>query len=78
MEWWDRAAPGRALRRGAVARICNDRKGVILTLLVILILLALIFGVGAVLKGILWVLVIAAALVIAAIYLGYRRFRGSS
>ena len=49
-----------------------------MTLLVILILLALIFGVGAVLKGILWVLVIAAALVIAAIYVGYRKFKGSS
>jgi 4-hydroxybenzoate polyprenyltransferase len=45
--------------------------------LVILILLALISGVGAVVKGILWVLAIPAALVIAAVYAGYRKLKGS-
>ena len=49
-----------------------------MALLVILILLALIFGVGAVIKGILWVLLIAAVLVIAAIYVGYRKLKAST
>lgn len=49
-----------------------------MTVLVILILLGLAFGVGAVVKGILWVLAIAAALVALAIYLGYRKLRGST
>lgn len=44
-----------------------------MALLIILILLALAFGIGAVIKGILWVLVIAAALVAAAVYVGYRK-----
>lgn len=43
-------------------------------LLVVLVVLALIFGVGAVIKGILWVLLIAAALVAIAIYVAYRKF----
>ncbi len=49
-----------------------------MAVLVILILLALIFGVGAVVKGILWVLAIAAALVIAAVYVGYRKLKRSA
>lgn len=49
-----------------------------MALLVILILLALIFGVGAVIKGILWVLLIAAVLVVAAIYVGYRKLTRST
>jgi hypothetical protein len=45
-------------------------------LLIILILLALIFGVGAVVKGILWVLLVAAVLVVAAAFVGYRKLKG--
>lgn len=46
-----------------------------MALLVILVVLALIFGVGAVVKGILWILLVAALLVAAAIYVGYRKLR---
>lgn len=46
-------------------------------LLAALVLLALIFGIGAVIKGILWVLFIAAALVAVAIYVAYRKFKTS-
>lgn len=47
-----------------------------MALLIILILLALIFGVGAVVKGILWVLLVAAVLVVAAAFVGYRKLKG--
>jgi hypothetical protein len=43
-------------------------------LLIILILLALVFGVGAVIEGLAWMFLIVAALVIAAIVLGFRSF----
>ena len=49
-----------------------------MTALVVLLVLALIFGVGAVIKGILWVLAIAAALVVVAVWAGYRKLKGSS
>ena len=49
-----------------------------MTALVVLLVLALIFGVGAVIKGILWVLAIAAALVVVTVWVGYRKLKGSS
>lgn len=52
------------------------REGAAEALLIILILLALIFGVGAVVKGILWVLLVAAVLVVAAAFVGYRKLKG--
>lgn len=47
-----------------------------MTLVVVLVILALIFGVGAVLEGIAWVLLISAVLIVAAIWFGWRRVRG--
>lgn len=44
-------------------------------LLVILILLALVFGVGAVLEGVLWALLIGLALVGLAAWVGWRKLR---
>ncbi len=44
-------------------------------LLVILVLLALIFGVGAVLEGIAWALLIGIVLLAVAAWLGWQKFR---
>lgn len=44
-----------------------------MVILVLLVLLSLAFGVGAVIKGVLWVLLIAALLLAAAAYVGYRK-----
>lgn len=44
--------------------------------LVVLVLLALVFGVGAVLEGIAWALLISVAVLVAAVWLGWRRLRG--
>lgn len=46
-----------------------------MTLLVILLLLMLVFGVGAVLEGLAWMFVIALAFLAAAAFAGYRWFR---
>jgi hypothetical protein len=46
-----------------------------MTVLVILLLLALIFGVGAVIEGLLWAFLIGFALLIAAIWFGWSRLR---
>lgn len=46
-----------------------------MTVLVILLILALIFGVGAVIEGVLWVLLISAVLVIAAAWWGWTKLR---
>lgn len=46
------------------------------TRVVVLVILAVIFGVGAVLEGVAWVLLIAAALTAAAIWFGWGRVRG--
>lgn len=43
--------------------------------LVILIILAVIFGVGSVLEGIAWGFLIVAALLVAAIWLGVKKVR---
>lgn len=45
-------------------------------ILVLLVVLALIFGVGAVLEGILWALLISIALLAVAIWFGWSKVRG--
>lgn len=45
-----------------------------MTILVVLLLLALIFGVGSVLEGIAWGFLIVVALLVAAAYFGFRKF----
>ena len=47
-----------------------------MTIVLVLVVLALIFGVGAVLEGIAWVLLISLALVAAALWFGWRKLRG--
>lgn len=44
-----------------------------MTLLVILLILALIFGVGSVLEGLVWGFVIVALLLVAAAFTGYKK-----
>ena len=47
-----------------------------MTILIVLIVLALIFfGVGAVVEGLFWMLVIGFALVVAALWYGWSKFR---
>lgn len=49
-----------------------------MTVLIILLVLALIFGVGAVIEGLLWMLLIGVVLLVAAIWFGWSRFRRAS
>lgn len=46
-----------------------------MTVLIILLLLALIFGIGAVIEGLLWMFLIGFALLVAAIWFGWSRVR---
>jgi hypothetical protein len=46
-----------------------------MAVLVILVLLALVFGVGAVIEGLFWLFVIGLALLVAAVWFGWSRFR---
>lgn len=46
-----------------------------MTVLVILIVLAVIFGIGAVIEGLLWMFLIGAALLVAAIWFGWSKLR---
>lgn len=46
-----------------------------MTVLVILLLLALVFGVGAVIEGLLWMLLVVLALLVAAALFGWWKFR---
>ena len=43
---------------------------------VILVILALVFGIGALLEGILWALLIGVVLLVAAAWLGWQKLRG--
>ena len=43
--------------------------------LVILVILAIIFGIGAVVEGLLWMFLIGLALLVAAIWFGWSRLR---
>ncbi|MFP5322857.1 MAG: hypothetical protein ACLGIC_13575 [Acidimicrobiia bacterium] len=47
-----------------------------MTVLVILVILALIFGVGAVLEGLAWAVLISLALLTAAAWYGFTKLRG--
>jgi hypothetical protein len=49
-----------------------------MTVLVILLLLALVFGIGAVLEGLLWMFLIGLALVVAAAVFGWSKFSGAT
>jgi hypothetical protein len=49
-----------------------------MTVLIILIVLALIFGVGAVIEGLFWMFLIGFALVVAAAWFGWTRLRRST
>jgi hypothetical protein len=44
-------------------------------LAIVLLILALIFGIGAVVKGVLWVLLVAAVLLVIGVYVGVRKVR---
>jgi TRAP-type mannitol/chloroaromatic compound transport system permease large subunit len=49
-----------------------------MTLLVVLLVLAVVFGAGAVLEGLAWAVLIALVLVAAAAWLGWKRVRNAS
>ena len=49
-----------------------------MTVLIILIVLALLFGLGAVIEGLLWMLLIGIVLVVAAGWYGWTKFRGTT
>ena len=49
-----------------------------MTLLVVLVVLAIVFGVGAVVEGLAWALLIALVLVAAAAWFGWRKLRGAA
>jgi hypothetical protein len=49
-----------------------------MTILVILLILALIFGVGAVLEGLAWMFLIVLVLLLAAGWWGWTKVRGAS
>lgn len=46
-----------------------------MTVLIVLLVLALLFGVGAVIEGLLWLFLIGLALVVAAVWFGWSRLR---
>lgn len=48
-----------------------------MVVLVILVILALAFGIGAVLEGLLWLFLIGLALLIAAAWFGWSKFRSA-
>ena len=65
---------------GRPSRACFDAGhtgygSVMTALLVLLIVLALVFGIGAVLEGLAWLLLIAVALLVAAAWFGWSRVR---
>ncbi|CAN5817265.1 hypothetical protein BH24ACT3_BH24ACT3_19550 [soil metagenome] len=47
-----------------------------MTVLVILIVLALLFGAGAVIEGLAWLFIISVVLIAAAVFFGYRALAG--
>jgi len=49
-----------------------------MTLLVVLIVLAALFGVGAVLEGLAWAFLIAVALIAAAAWFGWKKIRSDT
>ena len=49
-----------------------------MVLLIILVMLAVIFGIGAVVEGLLWMFLIGLALLVAAVWFGWSRLRRNS
>lgn len=49
-----------------------------MTVLLVLLVLAVVFGVGAVLEGLAWALLIAIVLLVAAAWFGWQKLRGAS
>lgn len=49
-----------------------------MALLVVLLLAALVFGVGAVLEGLAWLFLVTVVLLVAAAWWGWRKFRSVS
>ena len=47
----------------------------VMTILVILVVLAVVFGIGAVIEGLLWMFLIGVALLVAATWFGWSRIR---
>jgi hypothetical protein len=47
----------------------------VVAVLVVLLILALLFGVGAVLEGLAWLLLISLVLFVAALWFGWRKLR---
>jgi hypothetical protein len=46
-------------------------------IVIVLIILALLFGVGAILEGLLWAILISFVLVVAAAWFGFNKVRGA-
>ena len=61
---------GRGVGRGRDGHVPDGR--CVVTVLVILLILAVIFGVGAVIEGLLWMFLIGVALLLAAAFFGWR------
>lgn len=55
-----------------------DGYGLTMTILVILVILALLFGVGAVLEGLAWAILISLVLLAAAAWWGWTKVRGAA
>lgn len=49
-----------------------------MAILIILVILAVIFGIGAVLEGLLWMFLIGLVLLVAAIWFGWSKLRQST
>lgn len=49
-----------------------------MTVLVVLLLLAVVFGIGAVLEGLAWALLIALVLVVVTAWFGWQKLRGNT
>jgi hypothetical protein len=66
--------------RQRITTLRSDRGWVPLgmTVLVILVVLAIIFGIGAVIEGLLWMFLIGAALLVAAIWFGWSKLRSTN
>jgi uncharacterized membrane protein YdbT with pleckstrin-like domain len=60
--------------RAEVARIGYRPK---MPIVIVLIILALLFGVGAILEGLLWAILISLVLVVAAAWFGFNKVRGA-
>lgn len=64
----------------ATSRVTADRDGygLTMTILVILVILALLFGAGAVIEGLAWAILISLVLLAAAAWWGWSKVRGAA